>query len=107
MAQDPSKRAAVLDVANSRHFRGRQQFGEAATRRAAAGLLWTQPRYPAYMITVYMLHGYSMRVRLHKIRTERTENVGKSQSCMVSELRIICRQTVYMLHGYSMRVRLH
>jgi len=47
VAQDPAKRAAVLDVANSRHFRGRQQFGEAATRRAAAGLHWTQPRYPS------------------------------------------------------------
>ena len=35
-----------------------------------------------------------LRVRLHIIRNERIENVGKSQSCMVSKLRIICKQTV-------------
>ena len=36
-----------------------------------------------------------LRVRLHIIRNERIENVVKSQSCMVSKLRIICKQTVY------------
>ena len=35
-----------------------------------------------------------VRVRLHIIRNERIENVGKSQSCMVSKLRIICKQIV-------------
>ena len=30
------------------------------------------------------------QVRLHIIRNEIIENVGKSQSCMVSKLRIIC-----------------
>ena len=35
-----------------------------------------------------------LRVRLHIIRNEKIENVGKYQSCMVSKLRIICKQTV-------------
>ena len=35
-----------------------------------------------------------LRVRLHIIRNERIENVGKSQPCMVSKVRIICKQTV-------------
>ena len=35
-----------------------------------------------------------VRVRLHIIRNGRIENVGKSQSCMVSKLRIICKRTV-------------
>ena len=35
-----------------------------------------------------------VRVRFHIIRNARTENVGKSQSCMVSKLRIIWKQTV-------------
>ena len=35
-----------------------------------------------------------VRVRLHIIRNEIMENVGKSQSCMVSKLRIIWKQTV-------------
>ena len=34
-----------------------------------------------------------VRVRFHIIRNERIENVGKSQSCMVSKLRIIWKQT--------------
>ena len=33
-------------------------------------------------------------MRLHIIRNERIENVGKSQSCMISKLRIICKQIV-------------
>ena len=33
-------------------------------------------------------------MRLHIIRNERIENIGKSQSCMVSKLRMICKQTV-------------
>ena len=37
-----------------------------------------------------------VRVRFHIIRNARIENVGKSQSCMVSELRIIWKQTVPM-----------
>ena len=41
-----------------------------------------------------------LRVRLHIIRNERIENVGKSQSCMVSKSRIICKQTVLL--GYGM-----
>ena len=36
-----------------------------------------------------------LRVRFHIIRNARIENVGKSQSCMVSKLRIICKQTVH------------
>ena len=35
-----------------------------------------------------------LRVRLKIIRNARIENVGKYQSCMVSKLRIICKQTV-------------
>ena len=35
-----------------------------------------------------------LRVRVHRIRNERIENVGEYQSCMVSKLRIICKQTV-------------
>ena len=38
-----------------------------------------------------------IRVRFHIIRSARIENVGKSQSCMVSKLRIIWKQTVRML----------
>ena len=33
-------------------------------------------------------------MRFHIIRNARIENVGKSQSCMVSKLRIIWKQTV-------------
>ena len=36
-----------------------------------------------------------LRVRFHIIRNDRIENVGKSQSCMVSKLRMIRKQTVY------------
>ena len=36
----------------------------------------------------------NVRVRLHIIRNACIENVGKSQSCMVSKLRIIWKQTV-------------
>ena len=35
-----------------------------------------------------------LRVRFHIIRNARIENVGKSQSCMVSKLPIIWKQTV-------------
>ena len=35
-----------------------------------------------------------LRVRFHIIRNARIENLGKSQSCMVSKLRIIWKQTV-------------
>ena len=35
-------------------------------------------------------------MRLHIIRTERIETVGKYQSCMVSKVRIICKQTVQL-----------
>ena len=35
-----------------------------------------------------------LRVRFHIIRNARIENVGKYQSCMVSKLRIIWKQTV-------------
>ena len=38
----------------------------------------------------------ALRVRVHIIRNARIENVGKSQSCMVSKLRIICKQTVHV-----------
>ena len=40
-----------------------------------------------------------LRVRFHIIRNARIENVGKSQSCMVSKLRIIWKQTVGGLNG--------
>ena len=36
----------------------------------------------------------NLRVRFHIIRNARIENVGKSQSCMVSKLRFIWKQTV-------------
>ena len=35
-----------------------------------------------------------LRVRLHIIRNERIEIVGKSQSCVISKLRITCKQIV-------------
>ena len=38
--------------------------------------------------------GEVVRVRFHIIRYARIENVGKYQSCMVSKLRIIWKQTV-------------
>ena len=38
-----------------------------------------------------------LRVRFHIIRNAQIENVGKSQSCMVSKLRIIWKQTVVRL----------
>ena len=38
-----------------------------------------------------------VRVRLHIIRNVRIENSGKYQSCMVSKLRIICKQTEALL----------
>ena len=38
--------------------------------------------------------GGTLRVRFHIIRNARMENVGKSRSCMVSKLRMICKQTV-------------
>ena len=37
-----------------------------------------------------------LRVRFHIIRNARIENVGKSQSCMVSKLRLIWKQTVWV-----------
>ena len=37
---------------------------------------------------------HGLRVRFHIIRNARIENVGKSQSCMVSKLRFIWKQTV-------------
>ena len=40
-----------------------------------------------------------LRVRFHIIRNARIENVGKSQSCMVSKLRIIWKQTVLLPRG--------
>ena len=36
----------------------------------------------------------TVRVRFHIIRNARIENVAKSQSCMVSKLRIVWKQTV-------------
>ena len=38
--------------------------------------------------------GMVIRVRFHIIRNARIENIGKSQSCMVSKLRVIWKQTV-------------
>ena len=38
-------------------------------------------------------------MRFHIIRNARIENVGKSQSCMVSKVRIIWKQTVSTM-GY-------
>ena len=38
-----------------------------------------------------------VRVRFHIIRNARIETVGKSQSCMVSNLRIIWKQTVLVV----------
>ena len=39
---------------------------------------------------------FVLRVRFHIIRNERIENVGKYQSCMVSKVRIIWKQTVHV-----------
>ena len=41
-----------------------------------------------------------LRVRFHIIRNARIENIGKSQSCMVSKLRIIWKQIV-ALHQHQ------
>ena len=46
-------------------------------------------------------------VRFHIIRNARIENVGQSQSCMVSKLRIIWKQTVPVQHGSDLRARCH
>ena len=43
------------------------------------------------MKTALML---TVRVRFQIIRNARIDNVGKSQSCMISKLRIIWKQTV-------------
>ena len=40
---------------------------------------------------------FGIRVRFHIIRNARIENVGKSQSCMVSKVRIIWKQTVHQM----------
>ena len=40
---------------------------------------------------------WTVRVRFHIIRNARIENVGESQSCMVSKVRIIWKQTVLSL----------
>ena len=47
-----------------------------------------------------------LRVRFHIIRNARIENVGKSQSCMVSKLRIIWKQTVAIGEEEGLSVRL-
>ena len=46
-------------------------------------------------ITLWRGH---IRVRFCIIVNARIENVGKSQSCMVSKLPIIWKQTVYTIH---------
>ena len=46
----------------------------------------------------------TVRVRFHIIRNARIENVGKSQSCMVSKLRIIWKQTVGVASGISQKL---
>ena len=45
-----------------------------------------------------------VRVRFHIIRNACTENVGKSQYCMVSKLRIIWKQTVVEKRTTGVRV---
>ena len=62
---------------------GRQPWAVAAVEAAAA----VAPRQQAPL---------NLRVRFHIIRNGRIDNVGKSQSCMVSKLRIIWKQTVKM-----------
>ena len=59
----------------------------------------------AYRLTE-ILSALLLRVRFHIIRNARIENVDKSQSCMVSKLRIIWKSTVHvrvwgpqLLHG--------
>ena len=52
------------------------------------------------VIEGFFAHKTAMvRVRFHIIRNARIENVGKSQSCMVSKLRIIWKQTVVTLEA--------
>ena len=41
----------------------------------------------------HLLRRDQVRMRFHVIRNARIENVGKSQSCVVSNVRIICKQT--------------
>ena len=54
------------------------------------------------------MRDHRVRVRLHIIHSERIENVGNSQPCMVSELRIlyICKQTVGMSRQVAISHRL-
>ena len=52
----------------------------------------------------------NLRVRFHIIRNARIENVGTSQSCMVSKVRIVWKQTVVaaavVVGGVAARYRL-
>ena len=64
-------------------------------RATCAGLPHARSRAAA--LTRVLLPQPDLRVRFHIIRNARIENVGKSQSCMVSKLRIIWKQTVLPL----------
>ena len=46
-----------------------------------------------------------VRVRFHIIRNARIDNVGKSQSCMVSKVRIIWKQTVTGDQGWRISTK--
>ena len=71
--------------------RGRYQFCEGCRQHQVR---FDRSEPPAATCQAAVARGHEIRVRLHIIRNEILENVGKSQSCMFSELRIICKQTV-------------
>ena len=80
--------------------RARQVSGWMSTIAALASS--TQQLWSKYAYAVAVALGSNLQERAsqkvgdnHIIRNARIENIGKSQSCMVSKLRIICKQTVW------------
>ena len=67
--------------------------GGCAQRRAAATAVAASVE-PAVDDAEQAAGAGALRVRFHIIRNACIENVGKYQSCMVSKLRIIWKQTV-------------
>ena len=55
---------------------------------------WNSSKHHALLLLLMVLL-LGLRVRFQIIRNACIENVGKSQSCMVSKLRIIWKQTVH------------
>ena len=69
----------------------------AARAAAFAAACTGAPREEAAHYGVRRVSHTTLRVHFHIIRNARIENVGKYQSCMVSKLRIIWKQTVPLL----------